>query len=72
MLHQELPASTARRQRTPVAGGHADGNQATVTTADQGRYEPTLSTQGQAKRSILHVARAHDMPVLAKPGRSDS
>ena len=71
MLHQQLPAAAARRERPPVPRRHAHGHKPTVPAADQGRDEPAFGAKGKAKRGVLDIAPADHGAVLAKPGRAD-
>ena len=70
MLHQQLPAAPARRQRPAVPGDDADGDQAAATTGDQGRDEPALGAEGEAEGGVFDVATGDDPTVVTQPGGS--
>jgi hypothetical protein len=69
VLHQQLPAAAAWRERAPVPGGHAHSDEPAVPASDQGRDEPAFGAEGEAKRGVFYVAPAHHGAVLAKPSR---
>jgi len=67
VLHEELTAPAAGRERFAVTGCHADRDQVRWPVADELRNEAALGAKCQPVRGVLHIAAGEHPPVGAEP-----
>ena len=71
VLHQQLPAPAAGRERLPVPGRNADGHEPGAPASDEGRNEPAFGTKGETEGCVLDIAARYDVAVVAQAGSPD-
>lgn len=72
VLHEHLPAAPAGSQWPTVTGEDAERDEVAMAPSHERRDQAALGTEGEAKRSVLHIAANYDLAVPAQPGGTDA